>query len=363
MHILMTTDTVGGVWTYCVQLARALQPLGVQFFLAAKGRPSDDQIETAEALENVTLVMADYKLEWMKDPWRDVQEAGKWLFDLARALQPDLVHLNDYCHASLPWKVPTLVVGHSCVVSWIRAVRGESPGSDWNRYRREVKRALARADLVVAPSRHMLYSLEQNYGRMRSRQVIHNGCGPGGFQSGRKQRLIFSAGRLWDDAKNLQTLAAAAPYLDWPVHVAGLPHPDGRDGDVDSVRTMTWLGRLSTAEMAATYARASIYALPALYEPFGLTVLEAALSGCALVLGDIPTLRENWSGAALFVPPRDVRSLVHAINRLARDGTLRRQLTQSAGERARELTAARMAEAYYRSYRHLSTQVPAVAVA
>ena len=30
---------------------------------------------------------------------------------------------------------------------------------------------------------------------------------------------------------------------------------------------------------------ASVYVLPAKYEPFGLSVLEAALSGCALVLG------------------------------------------------------------------------------
>ena len=43
-------------------------------------------------------------------------------------------------------------------------------------------------------------------------------------------------------------------------------------------------------------ARASIYALPARYEPFGLSILEAALSGAALVLGDIPSLREVWGG-------------------------------------------------------------------
>ena len=39
----------------------------------------------------------------------------------------------------------------------------------------------------------------------------------------------------------------------------------------------------------------------ALYEPFGLAVLEAAQAGCALVLSDIPTFRELWDGAALFV--------------------------------------------------------------
>ena len=63
------------------------------------------------------------------------------------------------------------------------------------------------------------------------------------------------------------------------------------------------LGRLSAGELADWYARAAIYALPARYEPFGLSALEAALSGCALVLGDIPSLREIWGDAALFVPP------------------------------------------------------------
>jgi glycogen synthase len=53
------------------------------------------------------------------------------------------------------------------------------------------------------------------------------------------------------------------------------------------------------------YARASIYALPARYEPFGLSALEAALSGCALILGDIPSLREVWLEAAPYVSPDD----------------------------------------------------------
>jgi hypothetical protein len=45
--------------------------------------------------------------------------------------------------------------------------------------------------------------------------------------------------------------------------------------------------------------------LPARYEPFGLSVLEAALSGCALVPGDIASLRGNWDGVAEFVCPDD----------------------------------------------------------
>ena len=49
----------------------------------------------------------------------------------------------------------------------------------------------------------------------------------------------------------------------------------------------SFAGQLTTAEVRNVINTASIYALPARYEPFGLSILEAALSGCALVLGDI----------------------------------------------------------------------------
>ena len=57
--------------------------------------------------------------------------------------------------------------------------------------------------------------------------------------------------------------------------------------------------------------RATIFALPARYEPFGLSALEAGLAGCALVLGDIP-MREVWHDAAMFVPPEQPAALENA---------------------------------------------------
>src|SRR3546814_4918927 len=75
--------------------------------------------------------------------------------------------------------------------------------------------------------------------------------------------------------------------------------------------------------MAGWLGRATFFALPARYEPFGLAVLEAALSGCALVLGDIPTLRELWDGVAAFVPPGDIEALEDVLTQLIADPDLR----------------------------------------
>jgi glycosyltransferase involved in cell wall biosynthesis len=77
-----------------------------------------------------------------------------------------------------------------------------------------------------------------------------------------------------------------------------------------------WLGALPPAEINLWHAQAAIFVAPSRYEPFGLAALEASLAGCALVLGDIPTLRELWTGAALFVPPDDREQLTHVLGLL-----------------------------------------------
>jgi glycosyltransferase involved in cell wall biosynthesis len=81
--------------------------------------------------------------------------------------------------------------------------------------------------------------------------------------------------------------------------------------------------------------------------------LEAALSGCALVLGDIDSLREIWRDAAVFVDPNDSHALKVELLNLIENSQRRRELAQRARERALELTSARMAENYFTAYEEL----------
>jgi glycosyltransferase involved in cell wall biosynthesis len=138
------------------------------------------------------------------------------------------------------------------------------------------------------------------------------------------------------------------------VYVAGEPrHPDG-----DTAITATHvqlLGRLPARTVAAWLGSASIYAFPARYEPFGLSILEAALAGCTLVLGDIPTLRELWDGAAVFVSPENPETLRLALEGLIDDPGLRQALSMRARRRALTLTPSRMAKAYLATYTDLLT--------
>jgi glycogen synthase len=357
VKVLMTGDTVGGVFAYCLELARALGPHGVEVVLATMGAPADAaQRRAVAALSNVELRESGYALEWMDDPWDDVASAGEWLLALADELRPDVVHLNGYAHGALPWPAPVLMVGHSCVVSWHRAVRGDEPPARWDRYRREVARGLAAADAVTAPTVAMLRELELSHEDpqrpIRFVGAISNARRPEEYPPGVPEEYVLAAGRLWDEAKNLRALAAVAPRLPWRVAVAGSPDPP--DGGRLELPDVDLLGLLSPAEVAEQMGRASIYALPALYEPFGLSVVEAALAGCALVLGDIPTLREVWGDAATFVSPRDPDALLHSIRALIERPGLRRARARAARGRALGYGPEAMASAYLARYRDLS---------
>jgi glycosyltransferase involved in cell wall biosynthesis len=349
----MTADTVGGVWTYSLELARALAPHGVEVALATMGATlSLHQRGQLQRLQNVEVYESAFKLEWMDDPWLDVARAGDWLLTLENEIDPDVVHLNGYAHGALPWREPHLVVGHSCVLSWWRAVRGEAAPEGWREYAKAVSRGLRGADLVVAPSRAMMAALQRHYGPLESTAVVPNGRDCSLYAPMKKRHCILAAGRLWDEAKNIAALDCVAANLDWPVHVAGdALHPSGAKY---RPRHLKLLGALSESDLASRLAHAAIYALPARYEPFGLSILEAALSGCALVLGDIPSLRENWEGAAIFVGPDDATALESALSDLIGNEHRRRCLAAKARERAVCFSPERMAAGYLCAYARLA---------
>jgi glycogen synthase len=341
-RVLMTADAVGGVWTYAIELARALAPEGLATTLATMGpRPTADQRAMAAGVAGLDIVSSDYQLEWMDDPWADVTVAGDWLLDLEERVQPIAIHLNGFAHGALSWRAPVVVVGHSDLVSWSAATGCAIDETRLDAYRSNATRGLRSADWVVAPSASMLQSLQTHYGPLPRTSVIANGRDARRFRPLEKEPVVFTAGRLWDRAKNIDAVAAVAATLSWPLVVAG-------DGDAggDAIR----VGRLSEAQMASWLGRASIVALPARYEPFGLLAVEAALCGCALVLGDIPSLREVWGRAAEFVDPADPAELRNAIERLITSPSRRADRADAARRRALELTPARMAHQYMEIY-------------
>jgi len=348
--VLMTADSVGGVWTYALQLAAELGRRDVEVTLVVMGgKPSPDQAREAAALGNLSLIGTDLKLEWMSGPEADLQLAGELLLELEAEIRPDIVHLNGFAQGALPFAAPVLMVAHSDVTSWWQSCRGGPLPAEWAAYEARVAAGVAGADMLVAPTAAYLAEFTRLHGAARAELVIANGRDPAIFRGGSKRAMALAAGRLWDEAKNVGAVCRAADGLSWPVLIAGdAVSPDGTAVDIPP--NVVCLGRLATDEMVARMAEAALFISPARYEPFGLAILEAALAGCALILGDIRTLRETWDGAALFVDPNDAEALRDNIEALLFDAERTAAWAGRARRRARRYSAGRMADAYLDAY-------------
>jgi glycosyltransferase involved in cell wall biosynthesis len=328
MRLLLTADNIGGVWTFVLNLARGLSKNGADVRIAVIG----DEMTPGQQddIDFTKWYFFKSKQEWMRDPWMDIREAGKWLLSLADSIRADVVHLNSYSFGSLPWKVPVIITAHSCVLSWWESVNRSSVPKEWDEYTRRVTQGIRAADVVVTPSYDMMKSVEKFYHPSGKKLVIYNGAETSNYLPGNKDDYVFCMGRLWDEAKNMRLILKAAEGIKHQIYIAGKT----AELSVSHPPNVQLLGQLSPHQVAGWLSGAAVYVLPVRYEPFGYTFLEAALSGCALVTGDIPSMREIWADAAVYADPDKSDSLSRIVNVLMSVTEWRRHLAMKAYTRA-----------------------------
>ena len=81
--------------------------------------------------------------------------------------------------------------------------------------------------------------------------------------------------------------------------------------------TVTWLGDVSRAELAAEYNRADLFCLPSVQEGFGIVLLEAMAAGKSIVAARAAAIPEVAPHATL-VDPDDAEALAAGIESLYR---------------------------------------------
>ncbi|WP_186417326.1 glycosyltransferase family 4 protein [Bosea sp. CS1GBMeth4] len=344
----MTADAVGGVLTYALDLATGLARHEVRTTLALLGpAPSEGQRRLAAAIPGLRLVETGLPLDWLAENPEVAETTAREISDLARRHGADLVHLNTPALAIASFESAVVSVVHSCLASWWAAVKGGPLPADFRWRTQVMAQGIAASDTLVCPSSALATEIERIYGRRPA--VVHNGRAPAELPPhGARPHFALTAGRLWDEAKDIATLDAAAGFTELPVLAAG--PTTGPNGSRIELRRLQGLGPVGPSDVRALLARRPIFVATALYEPFGLAVLEAAQAGCALVLSEIPTFRELWDGAAVFVPARNAEAFGRALTQLAAAPERRAILGAAAKERARryavEAMAAQMLEIY-----------------
>ncbi|ACA16538.1 glycosyl transferase group 1 [Methylobacterium sp. 4-46] len=365
LNLFMTADAVGGVWQYALDLCLDLDRRGLRVTLAVLGpEPSLDQLRAARAIRGLDLRVMDVPLDWTALTRSEVETAAWRVAREAERAEADLIHLNSPALAGVvPFPRPVVAVAHSCVATWWAANRPGPlpPDLAW-------RAALAgsgyrRAACVLAPTHAFAQATRATYGLASPPRVVPNGRRSAAERGHRTPRgaaaspFAFTGGRLWDEGKGTATLdRVAARIAPLPFLAAG--PLDGPNAARVSPQHLRCLGRLTDQDMARWLAGAPIYVSAARYEPFGLGVLEAASAGCPLILSDIPTFRELWDEAAIFIEPEDDAGFAAAVALVAGDPAIRARLGAEAKARADRLTVEAMGAGVLAAYEAVLGEAP-----
>ncbi len=362
MRILMTTDTVGGVWTYTRELVLGLLDAraDVQVLLVSFGSAASDEQTTwlrgvsGRYRKRFTFESTTLPLEWQGENSKAYIYAEPLLRRIAKQFVPDVLHSNQFCFGALPLQCPKIVVAHSDVLGWARAMHGDVglPESEWlATYRMLVTDGLMGATAVVAPTHWMMGELRRGFGshfngKLPHSKVIANGRSVDTPRIAKKLQAV-TAGRVWDSAKGMAVLENCMSPM--PVLVAGETTSPDATYDAALLRRRVLLGKLPESAMIHLFAESAVYLVTSVYEPFGLSAVEAAQCGCAIVARDIHSQREVWGDDAVYFSDAD--SLCVALEKLsAKEGRLHEMQSRAAVRARSQYSRGRMTAEYLRLY-------------
>ena len=300
----------------------------------------------------------------------------RWNLTGRPGLPPDLADAA-VVHATNPAAIPPRRRGQRLVVTVhdLAFVRHpEMFPRNWRMLYRAGLRTLARrADAVLVPSAFTAHELREHSDVDAAR--VHVTPLASSLPLGTREDLDDTLGRLevprpyvlsvgtLEPRKNQARLIRAYRRLaaEGRPHALVLNGPDGwLDDEIRRELAVEGPGRvvrthdLSRGDLDALYRGASVFAYPALYEGFGLPVVEAMARGVPTVAADTSSIPEVAGDGALLVDPLDETAIAGAIGRLLDDDSLARDLGGRGAERAAAFSWPETARATLRVYRHVA---------
>ena len=227
MRVLLTTDTIGEVWTFTKELATELLQRGHAVALVSLGRQPSHEQQAWCAAQSVAhgpsfqFTASNAPLEWMEKNESVFTQGAGVLLRVAKQFRPDLLHSNQFCFGALSLDIPKLVTAHSDVLSWADACRPRGlEQSRWLRqYQSLVAQGLQACDAIASPTRWMALELARHYNDLPPSYVIRPGRSLDPPESRLRSVQAVTVGPLWDEAKNIEMLREVNSPI--PIYVAG----------------------------------------------------------------------------------------------------------------------------------------------
>jgi len=361
------TPVVGGVEEVVRRVAEYTAARGYETYVVTYNRLRRGRYNTLpreEEINGVHVIRLKPDLTWSHGTY------SSELPQAVKALKPDIVHVH-------VWRHPHVfqVVKLKRELRFKAILHGHAPF-----YK------LSQIDLVTCA----YYRLADAFGRIYSRAydvyialtpqeaekvqklrlsekitVVPNGVEEdqcAGREDAKKPFEILYLGRV-SKSKNISLLIEAMVYVSKEVNDAELviAGPDEGIAGKLLVRArrkslrITYRRQVSEEEKHRLYAESAVYALPSLYEGFGLTLLEAGIHGTpSVITGD---------GGQLYAAPPNVASLwakpkpkcyAEAIITLLNDEKLRKRLGRQAREWAQQHVWKKILPKYEKLYKQIA---------
>ncbi len=236
---------------------------------------------------------------------------------LLRAQHYDLIH----SHFLFPSGVVAALLQQASGVPYVLTAHGSDvPGYNPERFQRAHRllgpawRSVVHgASSITSPSRWLAQLIEE-HAPGAAVEVVPNGIDPHWVEPAEKSRTILVVSRLFE-RKGVQFLLEALREFrsGWSVHIVGDgPHRGTLEAMARDVRDQVvfhgWLEN-DSEELKALFAAAGIFVFPSQVENFPMCLLEAMLSGAAIVASDIAPCQEVLGETASFFPSGDALAL------------------------------------------------------
>ena len=193
---------------------------------------------------------------------------------------------------------------------------------------------MEKADKVIAVSHFTKRVIVEKYGINPNKiKVIHNAVYP--IPEGKKQEIVLFLGRLTIQKgaefflKAAQKVKENEPDTRFVVAGAGdmLPRLVDQAIDLGISDSVIFTGRLSEEEVKHIYSISSVYVMPSVSEPFGITALEAISAGTPTIVSKTAGIAETFKNC-LKVDFWDTDEMANKIVSLLKYDPLRKTMAQ-----------------------------------
>lgn len=339
---------VGGAETRFESLVAALKPLGVEFVIVTSRRDKDHIRVSPRYTPSGSARFNSLQLALTG-------------IRMAKTLDCDIV----YCyHADLLLSViPSYVVSLVCRIPLVVVVHDDAKRTEdslsilglvWSApgFRAVLGRIVRRLAIRSAAATICVSRFTLRYGvhtlRARHPKLSSNGVSADWFQlpvREKKYTAVF-VGRA-SKVKGIFTLLSA--WKEVMARIGGgnlliigpnTYRPKEVKAAIDALdlsQNVEVRGVVKESELRMLVTSSRIFVLPSEREGYGLAVVEAMAAGLPCVLSDIPALKENFGGKALFAPVGDSSALADRIVELLQD----EQTAQLLASKGRSLAKSR----------------------